>query len=220
MSLRHFALHRPRPTDDFLEILGPGGIRILLELMRDAYFELRQRNVITLDMSENDITEEWSILVKQKWRSSQVPYSITPKDEKEDKSLASKRGKPPSIDFCFRGDWDKQAYFGAECKLIEADNTTLCHHYITNGVERYLVGKYHPKCPQGTMVGYVRQTRCVDVAQEIRVRLQSLAGNPTLDKTDWLLPFEEYYRSFHKRQPDNSPFTIHHLLFQFDPPFE
>ncbi len=219
MSLRHFAIHRPSPTDDFLEILGPGGIRVLLKIIRDAYISLYQQNSITLVMNENEITEKLFLLVLQRWRDNRrIPSSISPIHEKQDRSNADKCGRPPTIDFCFEGDWDTQAYFGAECKLIEANNKTLCNKYVNQGVDRYLSGKkYNPRCPEGAMVGYIRQTKCTDVAQEIHVRLQSLAGTPTLNKTDWLLPFEEHYFSNHQRQPDNSPFTIHHLLFHFSP---
>lgn len=216
MSLRDLTQVSASIPNDFLATLGPKGVNLLLELMRDGYFDLRQKQKITLSMSENDITEELFISITQCWRYSRVPCSIIPVHEKQDKNRAAKRGKPPTIDFCFRGDWDKKAYFGAECKLLEANDKTLCDHYVSQGMQRYLDGKYSPKCPDGAMLGYVRQTACSDVANELKMRINALAEEPDFYKTDTLTPFEEHYLSRHNLA--KGIFTIHHLLFFFELP--
>ena len=61
--------------------------------------------------------------------------------------------------------------------------------------------------------GYVRQTKCSDVVNELRMRINALDDNPSFDKTELLIPFEEHYTSRHNRVEGLSPFTIHHLLF-------
>jgi hypothetical protein len=206
--------HRSLPTDDLSKILGPSGVKVLLELMRDAYFDLHQLKKVTLSMDENDITEEWFVWLQLRWRESNI--SLIPIPEKPDKSKAKPGKMPPRVDFCFRSRWDDRSYFGAECKLIEANNSTLCSRYIKNGVKRYIDGRYGQKCSEGAMVGYIRQTKCADVVREIRFHLNKMEGVPCLDKTDLLLPFEEHYVSKHKRVEGWSPFIIHHLLFLFE----
>ena len=219
MSLHQLAARYPLPSDDLSEILGPSGIKMLLELIRDAYFELVQMRKVDLSMTENQITEEWCVCLLLIWpQSNAYCLGLSPIPQKEDESSRkSRRGSPPTIDFCFRAYWDRQAYFGAECKLIEANDKTLCDKYIENGVNRYIDGRYGQKFSEGAMLGYVRQTKCSDVAAEIRNRINSLAGSPQLIQTDVLLPFEDHYISKHSRLKGLPPFTIHHLLFLFEP---
>ena len=135
--------------------------------MRDGYFNRISRNHDFARMSENTITEEWIVHVQQRWRVSRIPSSIVPIHEKPDTSKASKRGKPPTIDFCFRSEWNKQSYFGAECKLVEADNKRLCDEYVEQGMKRYINQKYRPEYLEGAMIGYVRTSACCDIATEI-----------------------------------------------------
>jgi len=218
MSLHQLAAHSPLPSDDLSKILVPSGIKILLELIRDAYFELVQMRKIDLSMTENQITEEWYVCLQFIWpQSAAYHLKLAPIHQKEDESdRKSRRGSPPTIDFCFRAQWNRQAYFGAECKLIEANDKTLCDRYIENGVNRYIDGRYGQKFSKGAMLGYVRQTKCSDVAAEIRNRINRLAGSPQLVQTDKLLPFEDHYISKHSRLKGLSPFTVHHLLFLFE----
>ncbi len=219
MSLHQLAARHPLPGGDLSEILGPSGIKVLLELIRDAYYELVQMRIVDLPMTENQITEEWYVCLLSIWpQSNAYCPRLTPIHQKEDESARkSSRGSPPTIDFCFRARWDRQVYFGAECKLIEANNKTLCRKYIEKGVNRYIDGRYGQKFSQGAMLGYVRQTKCSDVAAEIRNRINHLTGSPKFVRTDELLPFEDHYISEHSRLKGLSCFTIHHLLFLFEP---
>lgn len=211
MGIRDLA---QRPTvipKDLLELLGSSGVRVLLELMRDAYSELINIRDDFSGMSENDITEEWYVQLVVVWRVSRVPSSIVPIHEKQDKSKAAKRGRPPTIDFCFRGTWDKYAYFGAEAKLVEADDKELCDEYVNAGVERFLSGKYNPVVSEGAMLAYIRKSQCADVAEAVKQRVVNLPGSPILNKEIILLPFEDYYTSNHVE--NTRPFLVHHLLF-------
>ncbi len=219
MSLHQLAARYPLPGGDLSEILGPSGIKMLLELIRDAYFELVQMRIVDLSMTENQITEEWHACLLLIWSLADGHcLGVVPIHQKEDESSReSRRGSPPIIDFCFRARWDRQAYFGAECKLIEANDKALCDKYIKNGVNRYIDGRYGQEFSKGVMLGYVRQTKCSDVAAEIRNRINRLAGSPQFVRTDELLPFEDHYISEHSRLKDLSCFTIHHLLFLFEP---
>ncbi len=212
-------IQRPHPSSDLAQRLGPNAIRVMLCLMRDAYFDLVEREVIDLKMRENQITEEWYDCLVVRWPQSSIYPTYRPHSQKEDESgRISNRGNPPTIDFCFRAGWDRRVYFGAECKLVEATSKTLCDEYMKNGVCRYIEGKYGSKFSEGAMIGFVRQTQCADVAMGLRGRIVAL-GNPSgFEQTDLLAPFENHYVSKHNRVKGISPFTIHHLLFLFAQP--
>lgn len=213
LSLHNFVQVATPVSRELLDELGPDGVKILLELMRDAYFDLQNEKKDFIAMGENEITEEWVVQVMQRWRKSMVPSSIIPIHEKQDRSSAGRRGRPPTIDFCFRDQWDKKSYFGAECKLVEANNKGLCDEYVDEGMKRYIIGKYNPKHQEGAMIGYVRQTSCSAVVDEICVRVSVFESGVELEKSQELLPFDEYYLSTHQKLKSATTFRIHHLLF-------
>ncbi|MCB0196017.1 MAG: hypothetical protein KDJ65_28965 [Anaerolineae bacterium] len=215
MSIRNLRPVKPTIPSDLAQTLGIKGVQIILILIRDAYSDLLSLQCITSGMDENDITEEWFVCLQLHWRKTDI--SLVPIHEKGDKTnQKSKRGKPPTVDCCFRHQWHKHSYFGIECKLIEANNKILCDKYITNGVDRFLDCRYSSNCSQGAVLGYIRQTICLDVATNIEERLTQLSGNPSLNKTQQLLPFEEHYTSVHHRTACISPFTLHHFLLSFN----
>jgi hypothetical protein len=52
---------RPTVPRDIAKELGPAGLACLLQLMIDAYSDLRARNCIRPGTSEDTITEEWFV---------------------------------------------------------------------------------------------------------------------------------------------------------------
>lgn len=214
MALKDLTSVSAPVPDDLSKILAPDGVKILLKLIYDAYCVLRDAKIVTLLMDENEITEELYVNLLSLWQKRNI--SLIPISEKQDRTLrSSRRGKAPTIDFCFRSQWDSQSYLGAECKRIEARNKELCDYYIAKGVQRYLDGKYSPKCSEGSMIGYVRETKCSEVAKELKTRINKLPGNPGFIKAE-LINFEDHYFSQHERIKGLSPFKLHHLLFYFD----
>jgi hypothetical protein len=98
-------------------------------------------------MDENEITEEWFVCLQLHWQSAGL--SLIPILEKPDKTKKrSNRGKPPTIDCCFRSEWHRQSYFGIECKLVEANDKMLCDKYVQNGVQRFVDCRYGSRCSE------------------------------------------------------------------------
>jgi hypothetical protein len=216
MSLLDLTGPRPLQPTELSRVLGPNGVRRLLELIRDAYFDLVQSRKVNGSMDENQITEELCIYIQKRQHQGGILSSVYLVHEKQDRTQAKDRGKAPTVDFCFRGEWRENVYFGAECKIVEADNKKLCDEYILNGVMRYVTGKYGWAFPEGAMLGYIRRTECEAVAAKLRTRVEQLEGSPALNRSDLLLPFQDYHTSCHRRVDGITPFfTIHHLLFLF-----
>ena len=216
MSLSDLTCPQPMQPTELSRALGPNGVRRLLELIRDAYFDLVQSRKVNRSMDENQITEELCIHIQKCQRLSGILPSVYVIHEKQDRTQAKGRGKSPTVDFCFRGEWLAEVYFGAECKIVEADNKKLCDEYVSNGLTRYIAGKYGQAFSEGAMLGYIRSTDCVAVAAELGKRVAQLQGSPDLLRSPLLLPFQDYHTSRHQRVAGITPsIMIHHLLFLF-----
>ena len=97
---------------DLAKKLGRSGIIEVISVMWDGYHDIFSECIITPDMQENTITQEWFIRVSSRWnkenRAARIRLSLTPVTQYEDDTLAKPIGQPPTIDFCltiiYRGD--------------------------------------------------------------------------------------------------------------------
>ncbi len=208
---------RPAVPKDVVKELGIAGVARLLKLMTDAYRDLRARKCVTAASAEDDITEEWFVQILLRW----VPeMSLIPVHQKQDPTKAKPRGRRPTIDFCFRDRSERGAYFGAECKLLDEGDAGYMKAYLddTEGIGRFLDGRYAAHTGAGAMVGYVRTGKCDAVATELSDEMQKLKDSPTLCKSTVLCDFDQLYESEHKRDCAVPEFLCFHLLFGFNCP--
>jgi hypothetical protein len=199
-------------ASDLAEEIGMDGIRTILNLMCTAYFDLYKSGKAKLGMSEYEITEEWCFFITIRWRKVPELSVFPPIHEKSDKTQAKKMGRPPTIDFCFRG-WEKTLYFGAECKILKEGNSKSITGYIEDGMERYISGKYAQKCSTGAMIGYIFSDTIDEIVKEINEKLNELYKGSTIRIAEPLGTFKEHHESDHERTSGVSPFLIHHLFF-------
>lgn len=201
---------------DLAQALGPQGLRKLLSLLADAYRDLYAKRWVQADSPEDSITEEWFIHIQARWRK-QPSVSLIPVHQKQDRTKAGPRGHPPTIDFCFRDGLAPQAYFGAECKLLDEGSRAHLHAYLDGrqGIGRFLSGKYAAHAGAGAMVGYIRRGESPAVADKLAQAMQQQIGSPKLKKSSPLPEFDQLYESTHTRTFGISPFLCFHLLFAF-----
>lgn len=195
--------------------LGEKGIMKLLELVCKAYDRVCAASSISIAMNEDEITEELFKEVECGWRESDVPISIVPVNQKIDRDLAANLGKPPSIDFCFRDRFLKEAFFGFECKILGEGDCTLSGEYIDNGLCRFIEGKYCSRGSAGSMIGYVRFGKLSVVIQDIKRRVDIESAVQPMHLAPPMHAFKEHYISVHNRQRGLSQIAIHHLFFDF-----
>lgn len=198
---------------DLAKELGPDGIMTLLRIICEAYKELRASGRVTAIMSEPEITEELYVELLDVWKKADI--SLMPVHEKSHGKRKKGRGKTPTIDFCFRHKWDRNSYFGAECKLLEENNSELYKLYVDEGVNRYLSGKYGEKCSVGSMIGYIIIGNTAEIINKVKIRVDKLSNISNIKKFDSINGFTDHYKSVHGRKVGNSPFHIHHLFFSF-----
>ncbi len=219
MKLTNFSNTRDTmgSAGDLARDLGDDGIRNLLSMICEAYVELCNRpnkHKITPTMDEIDITEELYVELQIVWRH-RGNTDIVPIHEKPDHSNRKKRGKPPSIDFCFRDRLNGESYFGCECKLLKEDNTGY-KQYVSQGVNRYLEGKYNKKCSCGSMIGYITVGDIGKIINEVKIKVDEVSDISKMDESHPINGFTEHYESKHTRHINASLFTVHHLFFSFN----
>lgn len=200
---------------DLAEQIGEDGIAKLLALVCDAYDMLYKHKIVKLGMSEDEITEELFKEIQIVWRVSSIPQTIVPINQKIDKTFGKDRGKPPTIDFCFRDRWVKEAFFGFECKLLAEGDVRLYKEYIENGLYRYLQGKYCARGSAGSLIGYVNSGRISIIVQDVKTRVDRENMLTAMVKAPSISAFEEHYVSTHSRESGLSSFSVHHLFFCF-----
>ena len=200
--------------EDLAKELGPDGITTLLSRICEAYENLYASGRVVCTMSEPEITEELVFELQDVW-FDKGPRSLKPIHEKSHGKRKKGRGKTPTIDFCFRHKWDRNSYFGAECKLLEENNSELYKLYVDEGVNRYLSGKYGEKCSAGSMIGYIIIGNTAEIINEVKIKVDELSNISNIKKSDSINGFTDHYKSVHGRKVGNTPFHIHHLFFSF-----
>ncbi len=199
---------------DLAKELGENGVRQLLKIMCDAYHDLRKSNFVAHNKQEPEITEEWYLKILKQWRNSNM-VGFYPICEKGDRRKGMKRGKAPTIDFCFRDEYYSASYFGAECKLLDEGEEKYVEYYVDKGIMRYLEGKYGRNTSAGSMIGYVRTGDAKNVANKVAAKVQTLPGAPKMMRSRPLDTFDNLHESSHKRILGVTPFQLYHLFFQF-----
>ena len=202
---------------DLAKRLGNQGIRKLLMLLTRAYRDLYDRQWVKADSPEDRITEEWFIHIQKRWKSDDA-CGLIPVPQKGDCTKAKSRGRPPTIDFCFRDEFYGESYFGAECKLLDQGCKSHLAAYLDmdEGIGRFISGRYAAATGAGAMVGYVRQGDCKVVADDLASGIKDLNGAPSLSRSAPLPDFDQLYESRHLRTAGISPFLCYHLLLAFN----
>lgn len=214
-SNRFQKIHTFGSPYDLARQLGENGIAKILEIVCEAYVVLQTKHLVKKGMTEDEITEELVSQTECIWRKSSVLSSIVPMNQKIDRTLAKNRGRPPTIDFCFRHVWVKEAFFGFECKRLAEGNSALSQEYVDNGLCRYLRGEYCSSGSAGSMIGYVTSGSLVAIIRDIKTRVDNERAVNAMTLAFSIGLFKEHYVSTHTRERGLSQFSVHHLFFSF-----
>lgn len=205
---------------DLAAQIGEEGITKLLEIVCDAYHTLCKNTLcknhgVGSRMSEDEITEELFKEIVFIWSRSSITETIRPINQKIDRTNAKNKGRPPTIDFCFRDSWVQDAFFGFECKLLAEGNNGLYKEYVENGLCRYLQGKYCAQGSAGSLIGYVMFGRLATIVQDVKARVDKERLLKDMALASSICGFKEHYVSTHSREKALPPFCVHHLFFCF-----
>lgn len=217
LRIKNISASNPVPID-LAERLGKDGVGVILATLWLGYEDLHSDHIITKNTDEDTITVEWYMKVYNRWtsenRASQVNVSLVPTNQYPDTTMKKKRGKAPTIDFCFRAWNSKEGYFGAECKRLKLSDSKLMQEYVDNGLMRFVSGKYSLMCSESAMIGYIQEGDVVDIVDRLKLLLSQ---NTNLEEQllREIREKNQQYRSVHSRIIDNEKIVIHHLFFDF-----
>lgn len=215
-SIKSISASTPVPAD-IAKKLGSGGINEIIEIMWVGFHDLKNDNIISVSDQEDDITQEWYAKVYKRWtaenRASRIKISLIPYNQYSDDTMAKRRGKKPTIDFCFRA-WDRNdGYFGAECKNLYAGNQAKSKRYVNTGIKHFISGYYGSKSSVSAMIGYVLSGTTSEVVDELKEIIKII--NPDQNLRRAMFISDPQYSSIHTRTLDNIKIKLHHLFFNF-----
>ena len=215
-SIQKITASNPMPVD-LAKKLGKNGVIEILSVLWAGYYVLRADNIISSDMDENEITEEWFMRVNKIWhkenRALRVSVELAPVLQHGDKALAKSVGQPPTIDFCFRT-WEiKDEYYGVECKNLYEFDQSCIKRYVKTGVGNYISGRYGSSSSVSSIAGYILSGSSDRIISDLKTEMSSLS--PHMNLTKELLIEDKQYKSMHVREIDGICITIHHLFFDF-----
>ena len=104
-----------------------------------------------------------------------------------------------------------------ECKRVTEHNAALCRLYVSEGIDRFGIGKYAIRHKAGFMVGYVISGGVLGVVKRINRRLsrekrQTESLQPSsIVQTAWA------WVSRHPRPKPSMAIELHHAFFVFSP---
>jgi len=215
-SIRNISSSNSMPID-LAKQLGAGGIAELLSIMWQGYDELHKAKLITPDMRENAITQEWTLRVQEIWytenRAARISVHLAPDKQHEDYTMSKQKGQAPTIDFCFRTWAIDESYFGAECKNLYAHNKIYTERYVNTGICNYTSGRYGSKSSASSLVGYILSGKIPEIVDELRCEIAKSSPRSNISRD--ISSTDPQFKSSHIRTLDGEVITIYHLFFDF-----
>ena len=200
--------------------IDSGFVASVLNLLVAGATELHAKAVVTPEMREDDISQkldEEMEVIHRGSNSDIVNWSIKPS-----RSAISDSGRTFEVDFSFHANIlprDQRWYLAVEAKKLRGQGHSLASTYITDGVLRFVSGKYSLGHDHAIMMGYV-VVAPIDRAIE-RVK-ENMAGNAkrTCQKVTFA-PAPQFcthpytYASTHQQHGVAAPFKLVHLFLEF-----
>lgn len=209
-------------------------VQIVLEITIEAYQCMRQDGAACQDWEEDTftlrLTEDY---IQPLAHQHPLNLKVMPRTRvhtPEMKTGAVSPRQAPEIDIRLFSSWEKdyhRVYFAWECKRIcdkHVDNkcTRLIAEYITEGIFRFLDGKYAPEVDDAGMLGYVLIGDVANIVDDINQSMVHPRRSRQLSSSDHLVPappigiFTDAYQSRHKRVTNQRIICLHHLFLTFD----
>ena len=150
--------------------LALGLIATIVEIVAIASKKITQERLIDTESDENEITNQLrqKMIEEKNARNAALGGVLTLRIEGEVGTFHTTAGR---IDLKVIYDFDERNYFGVECKRLSKDDRSLDRKYVTNGLARFLAGKYSYNHQWGMMVGYVISGTCQQAADCVRERM-------------------------------------------------
>ncbi len=144
-------------------------------------------------------------------------------------NVPARKARKTDIQF-FIPVWDySKVYFAWECKLVgdkrlERRCSNLVSEYVTEGIVRFIDGKYSAEVASGGMLGYVLIGDIGNIVADINQSIISKRRRRHLSVADQMRQsksvgnFHHVYLSQHRRRSGGKAISLYHLFLSFDFP--
>jgi len=166
--------------------------------------------------------------------ASRHPLNLIAMPQTKVYTLAMKDGrlspkKAVEIDIRLSPSWMdySQIYFAWECKRVgdkrvDENYAALIPEYVTEGILRFIDGKYAAGLNDAGMLGYVLDGDVTNIVNDINGSMCHPRRTRPLPAADHLTlapaigTFKDVYQSSHERVVGQRPIRLHHLFLTFD----
>ena len=197
--------------------IGSAFVRLVLDLLATGAANLQSKHAVTPKMREDHISQRLNEEMEALHRGSDsdiVNWSMRP--------ARSAPGRPDDtfeVDFSFHADRyprDQRWYLGVEAKKLGSSASRLASLYVSQGVLRFVTGKYSLGHDHAVMLGFVvtgpingAATRVETAMDRNAVKTQQCAEFSP-DRDVYNHPY--VYSSSHLQLDAQGPFKLVHLL--------
>lgn len=112
------------------------------------------------------------------------------------------------------GEADEDIYFSIECKRLNNAGQNP-QKYVTDGIKRFVIGKYSEKMPIAGMIGFIEDNN-IDYSTSMNKVLEQ---NKTIETEQYLISDKKQpskFVSVHKKHKNNQKIELNHLLLDFE----
>lgn len=152
-------------------------------------------------------------------RRSDFPFLIRREDLEFDLDLAKLTGRK---DIVFYPSYCEEIYLCLEAKrlnaMIKGKRKSLADEYVTEGMQRFVDGKYAQRVRHGTMLGYVLDGKIGRAMKNVESNIRSRLAELRMQKNGGFIASAirpndpKTKETHHRRSHENAVFRIHHLF--------
>jgi len=199
---------------DFIVTLIPD----ILELVLSAWEEMPS---LDPDTHENPITKDLCRRMIQNKKNSELPFRISYQSVELEPIDGTDQG---DMDIAFLPSQTSQEniYFCLECKRLHVTKngkfSSLATEYVTEGMMRFVSGRYSAAVNHGGMLGFVLNSNTVQAVTNVGGVIQARhidlgMASPGDMQFSSVRPADTNARETHHVRPhNNDPFHIHHIF--------
>ncbi len=206
-------------VDAWTEVFPDDLVPAILDLILTTWTSFQKPSP---DEREVPLTRRFRCALKQAKDYSRLPVRIDREPAEDDLMTTQELGR---IDLRFSpaGSALEEVYFAFECKRLNAmENGTRrprAAEYVTEGMMRFVTGKYGRTMRHGGMLGYVLDGRCDEAMRLVsdNITLQAallLMDDPPVVARSRLKPTVDYLRETGHNLPPSRRFALHHVFLE------
>ena len=189
-----------------------GVIEPVLQIVHIAARRIVDEQLVDATFSENQISRQ----LCEKMREEKTRQNRRLQILEEVGTFHTTAGR---IDFMIIYDLEGDSYFGIECKRLSGKRRgRLDREYVTQGMMRFVTGKYSRRHPWGMMFGYVISGPRSSAIQFVRERVDEYRTRLRIEKEFAAeTQFSDYpflHSSSHRQEITNTLITLLHYAFE------